>query len=240
MNTIECPDSQAAHALHKQPGTILQQVKSRLKQNPEELASIQQVTSRRIDRQGIKERCTIVLSAMRSKTICELSRLTSKSGQFIRRWPGRDMEHGVNALRDRPRSGRPPSLSTDSIEEVKELCFTSPDYIKSLDEFDQTGDSISSSDFWILAGLAAVKMASPSTMCRFCKKHGTVRRPSGSCCFSAEHDYEDEMASIHRALCKVTEDDDENTRGGWLAMPLWQSVPLLYAVPLWQADAAGA
>ena len=48
------------------------------------------------------------------------------------------------------------------------------------------------------------------------------------------------MASIHKALCTVTEDDDENTRGGWLAMPLWQSVPLLHAVPLWQADAAGA
>ncbi len=55
------------------------------------------------------------------------------------------------------------------------------------------------------------------------------------------------MASIHRALCTVTEDDDdENTRGGWLAMPLWQSVPLwqsaplLHAVPMWQADAAGA
>lgn len=42
------------------------------------------------------------------------------------------------------------------------------------------------------------------------------------------------MASVHKALCKVTEDDEENTRGGWLAMPLWQSVPL------WQADAAGA
>ena len=74
------------------------------------------------------------------------------------------------------------------------------------------------------------------------KIHGTVRRPSGSCCFSAEHDYEGEMASIHRALCTVTEDDDdENTRGGgWLPMPLWQSAPLLHAVPMWQADAAGA
>ena len=171
MNTIECPDSQAAHALHKQPGTILQQVKSRLKQNPEELAMIHQAVSRRIDQHGIKERCTIVLSAMRCKTICELSGLTSKSRQFIRRWPGRYIEHGVNGLRDRPLSGRPPSLSTDSIEEIKGLCFISPDYIKSLDEFDHAGDSISSSDFWTLAGLAAVKMASPSTMCRFCKKY---------------------------------------------------------------------
>ena len=67
MNKIECPDSQAAHALHKQPGTILQQVKSRLKQNPEELAMIKQAASSRIDQQGIKERCNIVLSAMRSK-----------------------------------------------------------------------------------------------------------------------------------------------------------------------------
>ncbi|MCK0527136.1 hypothetical protein, partial [Anaerobiospirillum sp. NML120449] len=57
------------------------------------------------------------------------------------------------------------------IEEIKELCFTSPDYIKSLDEFDHARDSISSSDFWTIAGLAAVKMASPSTMCRFCKKY---------------------------------------------------------------------
>ena len=171
MKTIECPDSQAAHALHKQPGTILQQVKSRLKLNPEELASIQQATSRRIDRQGIKERCTIVLSAMRCKTICELSRLTSKSRQFIRRWLSRYIEHGVDGLRDRPRSGRPPSLSTDSIEEIRGLCFTSPDYIKSLDEFDHARDSISSSDFWTIDGLAAVKMASPSTMCRFCKKY---------------------------------------------------------------------
>ena len=138
---------------------ILQQVKSRLKLKPEELASIQQATSRRIDRQGIKERCTIVLSAMRCKTICELSRLTSKSRKFIRRWLSRYIEHGVDGLRDRPRSGRPPSLSTDSIEEIRGLCFTSPDYIKSLDEFDHARDSISSSDFWTLAGLAAAPQA---------------------------------------------------------------------------------
>ncbi len=48
------------------------------------------------------------------------------------------------------------------------------------------------------------------------------------------------MASVHKALCTVTEDDAENTRGGWLAMPLWQSVPLWQSAPLWQADAAGA
>lgn len=210
MKKVECPDSQAAHALHKQPGTILQQVKSRLKQNPEELAIIQQTSSRRIDQHGIKERCNVVLSAMRSKTICELSRLTSKSRQFIRRWLSRYIEHGVNGLRDRPRSGRPPSLSTDSIEEIKELCFTSPDYIKSLDEFDHARDSISSSDFWTLAGLAAVKKVSVSTMCRFCKKHGIARRPSGSYCFSTDRDYEAKITSVHRALCKVTEENDEN------------------------------
>lgn len=113
-----------------------------MKQNPEELARIQQASSRRIDQQGINERCTIVLSGMRSKTICELSRLTSKSRQFIRRWLSRYIEHGVNGLRDRPRSGRPSSLSTDSIEEIKGLCFTSPDYIKSLDEFDHAREEL--------------------------------------------------------------------------------------------------
>ena len=34
MNTINCPDSQAAYALQKQQSTILQQVKSRLIKMP--------------------------------------------------------------------------------------------------------------------------------------------------------------------------------------------------------------
>ena len=56
MKHNECPDSQAANGVHRQASMILQQVKSRLIEMPEEIDKLKQTLSRRTDRSGIKER----------------------------------------------------------------------------------------------------------------------------------------------------------------------------------------
>ena len=74
MNTINCPDSQAAYALQKQQSTILQQVKSRLIKMPENVIKLKQILSRRIDHNG-KERCSVVLSCLEMASISKIAKI---------------------------------------------------------------------------------------------------------------------------------------------------------------------
>ena len=64
MKHNECPDSQAANGVHWQASMILQQVKSRLIEMPEEIDKLKQTLSRRTDRSGIKERCAVILASL--------------------------------------------------------------------------------------------------------------------------------------------------------------------------------
>ena len=75
MNTINCPDSQAAYALQKQQSTILQQVKSRLIEMPENVIKLKQILSRRIDHNGNKERCSVVLSCLEMDSISKIAKI---------------------------------------------------------------------------------------------------------------------------------------------------------------------
>ena len=75
MNTINCPDSQAAYALQKQQSTILQQVKSRLIEMPENVIKLKQILSRRIVHNGNKERYSVVISCLEMDYICKIAKL---------------------------------------------------------------------------------------------------------------------------------------------------------------------
>lgn len=169
MNKINCPDSQAAYALQKQQSTILQQVKSRLREMPEEVKKLKQILSRRIDHNGNKERCSVVLSCLEMDSINKIAKIHSKPRQYVKRWLGRFLDGGILGLNDSPRSGRPNSLSANSIEEINEICLTSPDYIRSHENYTYAKDSILSSDIWTFKSLAAVFKVSTATIITFFK-----------------------------------------------------------------------
>lgn len=209
MKNNECPDSHAANGVHWQASMILQQVKSRLIEMPEEIDKLKQTLSRRTDHSGIKERCAVILASLDGSSIKQISKRLSKSRQYVKRWLRRFITNGIDGLKDYPRIGRPMSLSAKTIDEVKEICFTSPDYIKSLKKFEYAKDSIHSGNIWTFRSLASVFKVSPATMCRFCGKNKISRSASGSYCFSTDRDYTSKITKVYQALCRGI--DDENT-----------------------------
>lgn len=209
MNKINCPESQAAYALQKQQSTILQQVKSHLIEIPEEVKKLKQILSRRIDHNGIKERCSVVLSCLEMDSISKIAKIHSKPRQYVKRWLERFLDGGILGLNDSPRSGRPNSLSANSIEKINEICLTSPDYIRSHENYTYAKDSIQSSDIWTFKSLAAVFKVSTATMYRFCSKNNISRYASGSYCFSTDRDYETKITNVHNALCNGSDDKND-------------------------------
>ncbi|MGN8852829.1 helix-turn-helix domain-containing protein, partial [Anaerobiospirillum succiniciproducens] len=65
---------------------ILQQVKSRLIEMPEEIDKLKQTLSRRTDCIGIKERCAVILASLDGSSIKQISKRLSKSRQYVKRW----------------------------------------------------------------------------------------------------------------------------------------------------------
>ncbi|MGN8892242.1 helix-turn-helix domain-containing protein, partial [Anaerobiospirillum succiniciproducens] len=94
MKQNECPDSHAANGVHWQASMILQQVKSRLIEMPEEIDKLKQTLSRRTDRSGIKERCAVILASLDGSSIKQISKRLSKSRQYVKRWLRRFITNG--------------------------------------------------------------------------------------------------------------------------------------------------
>ncbi|PRW64036.1 helix-turn-helix domain-containing protein [Actinopolyspora mortivallis] len=76
--------------------------------------------------QAVVLRCRIVLACARGSSDAAVARELGVSAQSVGKWRRRFLEGGVAALRDRPRSGAPRSLSSGQVRSVLEAALTEP------------------------------------------------------------------------------------------------------------------
>jgi len=74
----------------------------------------------------LRMRAQVVLHAARGRSNARIARETGLHLDTVRRWRGRFAEHGLGALSDRERSGRPPSFTALQVAEAKALACRLP------------------------------------------------------------------------------------------------------------------
>ncbi|MDH6130435.1 IS630 family transposase [Kitasatospora sp. GP82] len=74
----------------------------------------------------LRIRAQVVLHAARGRSNARIARATGLRLDTVRCWRGRFAEHGLGALADRDRSGRPPSFTALQVAEAKALACRLP------------------------------------------------------------------------------------------------------------------
>ncbi|WP_234047131.1 helix-turn-helix domain-containing protein, partial [Streptomyces adelaidensis] len=74
----------------------------------------------------LRSRAQVVLHAARGHSNARIARETGLHLDTVRCWRGRFAEHGLGGLRDRERSGRPPSFTALQTAQVKALACRLP------------------------------------------------------------------------------------------------------------------
>jgi transposase len=74
----------------------------------------------------LRMRAQVVLLAARGRANARIARETGLNLDTVRTWRGRFAEHGLPALTDRKRSGRPPSFTALQSAQVKALACQLP------------------------------------------------------------------------------------------------------------------
>ena len=84
-----------------------------------------QIRSGRAERRMVI-RAQIVLAAAGGHSNASIAAETGVHFDTLRKWHRRFHEHGLDGLKDRPRSGRTPVFTTVQVAEVQTLACTSP------------------------------------------------------------------------------------------------------------------
>jgi transposase len=103
----------------------LSQYQVRLK--PKQRKRLEAVVRRRSPQHWLVERAKIVLLSHRGLTILEICAARSLDHQVVRRWLKRYGEGGFEALRDRPRSGRPDVIESKVWQKVTVVIVQAPE-----------------------------------------------------------------------------------------------------------------
>lgn len=74
----------------------------------------------------LKERVQIILAAARAETLSAIARNHDTGLKTVRLWVSRFNAHGIDGLRDAPRSGRPPIYTPEQVGQLVALALTRP------------------------------------------------------------------------------------------------------------------
>ena len=99
----------------------------RLKLTGEDQKILKSLASSGKTEQRLATRAKIILCAAEGKGVKEISAEVGLTWQSCLKWRKRFMEQGLDGLKDRPRSGKPPEISPDERIEVMALACTTPD-----------------------------------------------------------------------------------------------------------------
>jgi transposase len=91
---------------------------------PEQVRELKRFARREVGR--VAERAFMVLLASRGLSAPEVARLLDDHPDTVRHWLQRYQAEGLEGLRDRPRSGRPPKAGADARAQIRQLLQTSP------------------------------------------------------------------------------------------------------------------
>ncbi len=92
--------------------------KAELTLSDEERATLQRWARRAKSAQALALRCRIVLACAEGVSNAEVAEALGVSRPTVGKWRSRFVEHRLEGLVDEPRSGRPPSVMLDQVEDV--------------------------------------------------------------------------------------------------------------------------
>lgn len=99
----------------------------RVRLNTKQRKRLQAVVRRRSPQHWLVERASIMLLSHRGLRIVEICKALTLDHQVVRRWLKRFRDGGFDALRDKPRSGRPHSIEARVWQKVTTLIVQSPE-----------------------------------------------------------------------------------------------------------------
>jgi transposase len=99
----------------------------RVRLNTKQRRRLEAVVRRRTPQHWLVERAKIVLLAGRGLRIFEICAALTVDHQAVRRWVKRFLAGGFDALKDRPKSGRPPVIDKEVWQKVATLVVQSPE-----------------------------------------------------------------------------------------------------------------
>jgi len=95
--------------------------------SPEERAELLTMQrSQKLERRYV-ERAEIILHSLESKSLEQIVELTGKSRPVVNKWRQRFREHGLEGLKDAPRSGKPKTITPEQRAMVIEKACTTPE-----------------------------------------------------------------------------------------------------------------